>query len=117
MAVTITEITYGTVKKIKFAWTSAADGTASGATPNVYDGQALMLVTDPDGTDAPTDNYDITITDSDGVDVLAGVGADRDTAVTEYVVANLGAVAKSKLTINVANAGAAKKGIAYLYIR
>jgi len=118
--VTITEETYGTIKKIKFSWTSgdgAEDGTASGQTTNVYSGKILGLATDP-GSPAPTDDYDITVTDEDGMDVLMGGGADRDTANTEYVLsASLGAVANDKLTINVAAAGTNKKGIAYLYIR
>ena len=118
--VTITEETYGTIKKIKFAWTSgdgAEDGTASGQTTEVYSGKILGLATDP-GSPAPTDDYDITVTDEDGIDVLMGGGADRDTANTEYVLsASLGAVANDKLTINVAAAGTNKKGIAYLYIR
>lgn len=118
--VTIAEETYGTIKKIKFSWTSgdgAEDGTASGQTTHAYSGKILGLATDP-GSPAPTDNYDITVTDEDGMDVLMGGGADRDTANTEYVLsASLGAVANDKLTINVAAAGTNKKGIAYLYIR
>jgi hypothetical protein len=119
MAVTVTETTHTSVKKIKFAWTSAADGTASGATTKPYDGKVYLLTTVPaGGGSAPTDNYDLTITDSDSVDVLAGAGADRDTANTEQVVGtSLGAVAGSVLTINVANAGNAKSGTCYLYIR
>jgi len=119
-SVTITEETYGTIKKIKFAWVSGTvgeDGTASGQTTNVYSGKILGLATDP-GATAPTDDYDITVTDEDSMDVLMGAGADRDTANTEYVLsASLGAVANDKLTINVSNAGTSKVGIAYLYIR
>lgn len=118
--VTITEERIGTIKKIKFSWTSGdggEDGTASGQTTEVYSGKILGLATDP-GSPAPTDNYDITVTDEDGMDVLMGGGANRDTANTEYVLsASLGAVANDKLTINIAAAGTNKKGIAYLYIR
>jgi len=119
--VTILEETYGTIKKIKFSWTSGdggEDGTASGQTTYAYSGKILGLATDPDGVAIPTDNYDITMTDEDGMDVLMGGGADRDTANTEYVLStSLGAVANDKLTINIAAAGTNKKGIAYLYIR
>lgn len=119
--VTITEETYGTIKKIKFDWTSGTDaeaGTASGQTTNVYSGKILGLATVPDGTAVPTASYDITVTDEDGMDVLMGGGADRSDTATEYVLStSLGAVANDKLTINVAAAGSAKKGIAYLYIR
>lgn len=118
--VTVTETTHRTVKEIKYAWTSGSAGdagTASGATTNYYTGKLIWFVTDP-GATAPTDNYDITITDANSIDVLAGAGADRDTANTEYVAeASLGAVVESKLTINITNAGTSKVGTAYLYIR
>ena len=118
--VVITEETYGTIKKIKFSWTSgdgAEDGTASGQTTHAYSGKILGLATDP-GSPAPTALYDITVTDEDGMDVLMGGGADRSATVTEYVLSSsLGAVANDKLTINVSAAGTNKKGIAYLYIR
>jgi len=120
-SVIITEEIYGTIKKIKFAWTSGTidyEGIASGQTTKVYSGKILGLATDPDADAAPTPDYDITVTDDDGMDVLMGGGADRHTTNTEYVLsASLGAVANDKLTINVAAAGSAKKGIAYLYIR
>ncbi len=119
--VTITEETYGTIKKIKFAWTSGTGGdvgTASGQTSNVYSGKILGLATNPDAT-APDDNYTVTILDEDSMDVLMGAAVgNRDTANTEYILStSLGAVANDKLTINIASAGSAKIGIAYLYIR
>ena len=119
--VTITEETYGTIKKIKFSWTSgdgAEDGTASGQTSEVYSGKILGLATDP-GSTAPSDNYTITITDEDSMDILMGAAVgNRDTATTEYILStSLGAVANDKLTINVSSAGTSKQGIAYLYIR
>lgn len=118
MVVTITEVVHTSPKMVKFAWTSDdAAGTATGATTNYYSGKILGLATDP-GATAPTDNYDITITDKNGLDVLIGAGANRDTADTEYVAeASLGSVVASQLTINVSNAGNAKLGTAYLYIR
>ena len=119
MAVTATETTHTSVKKIKLAWTSDGSGDATGATSSAYDGKVIALVTVPaGGGSAPTDDYDITLTDSDSVDVLIGGGANRDTATTEVVAeASLGAVAGSVLTFTVANAGATKAGTAYVYIR
>ncbi len=115
--VVTTEITHTSMKKIKFAWTSSAGGAADATTTEYYDGKIFAFVTDPSAT-APTDNYDIVITDGDGIDVLLGAGANRDTANTEYVSqATLGGVAASKLTLAVTNAGNAKLGDAYLYIR
>ena len=88
------------------------------AVGTAYSGKILGLATDPDAT-APTDNYTITITDEDGMDVLMGAAVgNRDTANTEYILSTLlGAVANDKLTINVSSAGTNKVGIAYLYIR
>lgn len=121
--VAFTETRVGNVKKLKIAWTSGTSGgdagNATGASTYAYDGKVELLTTIPSGGGtAPSDNYDITLTDSDGVDVLGGGGTDRDTANTEQVLAsNLGAVASSKLTFTVSNAGNGKAGTAYVYIR
>ena len=116
--VVTTEETFGTVKKVSFAWTSSSGGAADATTTNVFSGAIMRLVTVPDGTDAPTDNYDVVVDDADGNDVLMGAGADRDTANTEQVLASsLGIVANDKLTLAVTNAGNAKKGTVILYIR
>lgn len=115
--VTVSEETYGSVKKIAWTWTSTAGGAADLITVGAYNGKIEMLVTDPSAT-APTDDYDVTVTDEDGTDVLAGAGANRDTANTEIVIASsLGIVANDKLTLNVTAAGAAKSGTVYLYVR
>lgn len=41
-----------------------------------------QVITDP-GSTAPTDNWDYTITDANGVDVLGGTGANRHTTTTQ----------------------------------
>lgn len=119
--VTISEQSLGIITRIKFDWltgsSSQTDIVTSSATTGWFNGQVVELATIPDSTAAPTDNYDIAITDSDGIDVLAGAGADRDTANTEYVVASLGYVMSSKLTFAITNAGTEMRGLAYLYIR
>ena len=116
--VVITEEVHGTIKKIKYAWTSDASGDADKTTLGALTGKILGLTTVPDGTDAPTDNYDVVVNDEDTVDVLMGGGANRDTANTEHVLStSLGAVAYDKLDLVVSNAGNAKKGIVYVWIR
>ena len=121
-ACTITEETFGTVKKVTWAWTSAADGSVGAAavsttTTNAYSGKIERLVTDP-GATAPTDNWDLVINDEDGTDVLVGAGANRDTANTEQVLAaSVGIVANDTLTMLVTNAGSGKTGTVYVYIR
>lgn len=119
MVCTITETTHGSVKKIKFAWTSDdAAGTATGTTTVPYSGRFIGLITVPSAVTAPDVNYDITITDVDGVDLLLGAGANRHNINTEFVAeASMAGVAHSKLTLNVAAAGNAKLGEVYLLIR
>jgi hypothetical protein len=117
--VTVTEENFSAVKKIKWSWTSDAAGAADQATSYAYTGALLRLVTEPgSGADQPTDLYDVTVTDEDGYDVLAGAGANRSNASTEQVLAtNLGAVANDKLTMHVTNAGDTKKGTVVVYLR
>ena len=116
--VTITEETIGTVKKIKFAWTSDAAGAADGTTTKAYTGEAIRLVTVPSGTAAPTDLYDVVVNDEDNTDVLMGAGANRSNTSTQQVLASsLGCVANDRLALAVTNAGNAKSGTVYLYIR
>lgn len=117
--VTLTEETVGSIVKIRWAWTSDGSGVVSGTlTTRAYNGALERLVTDPDGSAAPTDNYDVTILDEDGTDILMGAGADRDTATTEQVArASLGVVANDTLELRIANAGASKAGVVYLYLR
>ena len=116
---TVTEHKEKSIKLIKYAWTSDASGDVSQASTSKFDGEILAIATVPDGSAAPTDNYDITLTDENSLDVLAGQGANRDTANTEYVTAkeNLGVVHDSLLTLVVANAGNAKQGTFYVWIR
>lgn len=117
--VTVAERTHTSVKKITWTWVSTAGGAADGQTASAFDGKIERLVTVPAAAgSAPTDDYDITVTDADGVDVLLGAGANRDTANAEQVAAaSLGIVAGDRLTLNVTNAGNAKSGTVHLYIR
>ena len=115
----ITEDTTGGLQKIKWTWTCSSAGAYTGASTYRYNGYVAQLVTVPAaGGDAPTALYDVTITDGDSVDVLAGVGADRSATATEYKahVDGLGFIKSSLLTLNVSNAGDIKQGTAVLYI-
>lgn len=119
----------GPIKKIICDWVSdSATGAVSGTTRKIV-GHLIKGVTDPGGT-APTDNYDIAITDEEGVDVLAacaGTLANRDTANTEEVyffvkTADVAPLSISVhpavcdiLTIAVTNAGNSKNGQLILY--
>jgi len=117
--VTSVEITHTGIKKIAMTWISSAGGAADGTTSTAFDGKLIGLTTIPaGGASAPTDDYDVAITDAAGHDVLLGAGANRDTANTEHVAeASLGAVAGSRLTLAVTNAGDTKGGVVVLYVR
>ena len=123
MVVTTTEKTWTSVREISFAWTAdSVTGAATGATTAPFDGQALALITDPSGGGTqPDDNYDVTITDASGIDILNGLGANRDETNTELVLSTAAApfapVAGSVLTVNIANAGVSNAGVAILRIR
>lgn len=73
----------GLVKKVKLVATfDTGDGSfADHVLTSKLDGFLIALITKPTGS--PTDNYDITLTNALGVDVLQGVGANRDTANAE----------------------------------
>lgn len=66
------------------------------------DGTLLAIETNP-GAVAPTDNYDITLVDADGLDRLGGVGADRDTANTEYAAVGRVCSPDDTLTLTIVN--------------
>lgn len=121
---------YCNVRKVIVAWTSDdTTGAVTGTTGKIV-GMLIKGVTDP-GATAPTDNYDIAITDEESVDVLAGCSAglgNRDTANTEEVyftlkdTAGTGNIAAfpivcDALTIAVTNAGNSKTGQLILYYR
>ena len=63
----------------------AADGSfPATALATKIGGRIVALETNP-GSTAPTDNYDITLPDAEGDDVLQALGVNRDTANTEKV--------------------------------
>jgi hypothetical protein len=91
----------------------------SGTTTRFYTGKFIGLITNPDNSDVPSDNYTITVTDINGEDLLLGAAtANRDLTNTEYITeTSMAAVVGSKLTFNVSGAGNSKKGVIYLIIQ
>lgn len=119
----------GRIRKIVADWTSdAADGTCSGTTRKIS-GRLIKAVTDP-GSVAPTDDYDISITDEEGSDVLSpcqNTLANRDSTSTEQVyflvkdtagtplAQSLHPAVCDQLTISISNAGNSKTGQLIMY--
>ena len=118
--VTITEDTIPhAIRKIKWDWTCTDLGAVDSTTTKAYSGRVVrcVLASDAGGT-TPTDEYDVTILDADGYDVIHGAGADVTSAATVQVTdaTKLMWVKASKLQLKIANAGDAKGGIVILYI-
>ena len=115
----------GGIKRVAISWTSDASGDATYTTTQLG-GVILRVTFDPDGTAAPTDNYDITLKDENGIDVLAGSGANLSTSTTSSVcpqindqsaAAATAAAISGTLALAVSNAGNAKSGQVILYLK
>lgn len=108
------------IERIIIDWTSDASGNADVSITNLY-GFLVKFVTDPAAAgSAPTDNYDFTLVDENGIDALDSKGLDRDTSNTEqvYPVATNAATPVflcGTHTFTIANAGNAKSGRVVLY--
>lgn len=113
---TVTDYTAFALKKVKFEWTADAVGNVTvGTSAADYFGKVLTLVTIP-GTPAAQDNYDITIKDADGYDVLQGNGSNLGNSTIQYRALGLSSAVFGNLTLNVSAAGNATQGTAILYI-
>ena len=120
--VTIVEEIFDSVKLISWSWIggTAETALASATTTSFYTGRLIFAVTIPGTSDAPADNYSVTILDKNDVDVLADGGLNRATATTESILeANLGAAANTQLELVVQNSGSSgtANGVIYLFIR
>ena len=122
--VTLSEITHLPVKKLSMTWLADGSGDVS-VTPSVksYTGiiERAIFIPDAGGTQ-PLDNYDVTLLDSDGIDVLIanGTGTNLNNALTiqkDNVSDGLGAIVATTLSLVVENAGADNGGKVIVYIR
>jgi hypothetical protein len=116
------------IVKHTITWVSDASGNATVSSGMAVSGQIERVVIVPSTTAAPTALYDVTLTDTDSVDVLAGQGANlaasgntqvcpgvplKDGTTTSVVPV----VVDGVLTLNVTNAGASKAGSLIVYVR
>lgn len=108
------------LQKIQWDWLSASDGTVSSAASGWYCGKIVKvsLASDSGGT-APTNLYDVTIEDGDGLDVLSGNGANVTASATVYIndPTKMLWVRSGTLTLKVANAGDEKGGVVTMLIQ
>lgn len=114
--------------KYSIAWLSAADGSFSETLTNVQGRLERVSFIPGSGGTQPSDLYDLVITDDNGIDVLAGQGANLSNAtksnicpgvplkdgVTTSVVPM---TVSGSLAVAITNAGNAKTGTIVLYVR
>jgi hypothetical protein len=111
---------------ITIAWTAHTDGTVTStqSADKLY-GYIALVVVDP-GTPAPQALYDVTLTDSTGIDVMGGALADLSATAglqTMPIIGPSGTTAyagrfiDSKLTFNLSNNNVSgAKGTVYIYL-
>ena len=123
--VTVAEQLHRAVRSIRWTWVSDGSGDASGTdTEKIVLGTPMAVVFIPDtGGTTPADQYDVTILDADGADILRGQGADRAQTYSDtteqltYGDATEPRTFDSILSLVVANAGNAKGGQIVMYFR
>lgn len=114
------------LRRLKIAWTSTTGG-AAGDTIQL-DGYVTRVVFVPSASVAPTALYDVTLLDDGGVDVLSGQGANLSATVPNDVCPTMSAkdgtttatATRSVLgdhVLAIANAGSAKQGTIYIYLK
>jgi hypothetical protein len=114
------------VRRVSIDWISDASGDAT-ATTGIVSGTILGVTFNP-GSPAPTANYDVTLLDQAGRDVLAGLGANlsaTDTlgvcpgqAFTDGTTTSVAPISVNDvLTLAVSNAGDSKAGSIVLHLR
>jgi hypothetical protein len=117
----------GGVWKYAVAWTCDASGNVSGTTFDLGRGTIMQAKFAPGSAGVqPTDQYDVTITDADGADILDGFGANLSNATAKSFpnqsgggegAAALAFFPGGTVTPVVANAGNAKSGTITLYLK
>lgn len=83
--VTVSQVRVGNVRKVIAAVVaSSTDGSVPDTVLPAFEGTLLAFGTAP-GVTNPTANYDLTVVDQYGHDVLEGVGANRSASAAEKV--------------------------------
>lgn len=123
VVVTVNNRTLRGMTQYTLAWTSTAGGAVSANPVSVGPGwiESVKFVPGSGGTQ-PTDLYDVTLVDTNGVDVLNAQGANLSNATGLYLQFNPplffpGSGSSQTLDLVIANAGNAKTGVAYVWIR
>lgn len=111
------------VTQYTMAWVSTAGGAVSANAFPMKAGTIVGWKAVPDGGGTqPTDLYDLTLDDTNTVDLLAGGGANLSNATSTRKVPFLSTYGRvyfegGNVDLVVANAGAAKGGTVYVWVR
>ena len=124
-SMTTTKQTHKSVRRYQYDWVSAAGGTVTQTLDHI-NGMLVAVQFIPDGAAAPTNLYDVVITDQSGEDVLQGEGANLLTATSAWLVpvlqntiAGVGTALvplDGPLSLAITNAGNTKEGIIILWV-
>jgi hypothetical protein len=109
----------GYLHKVKFTLLSTTAGSDSEVTTEQFNDMLMRVIITPDGGGtAPSAAWDVTVTDSDGGDVLAGLGANLSETAVTYKSSNdgLGCVKSSALTCSATNMGEGKGATVTLFM-
>ena len=124
----------GSIRKVLISFTTDDTTGSVACTTRKIVGELIKIVTDP-GSAAPTDNWDVVLTDEEGVDlsvhmddvaIAALIARHTTTTLETYLpledTAGTGRIAAwpvvcDKLTVTVNNAGNSKTGQIILYYR
>jgi hypothetical protein len=113
------------VHVIHIPWTADTAGTYSCTLHDVYGKLGRVVFTPGAGDDAPTADYDVTVTDEDGEDVLGAKGTDLSATVRTSVACRTAdatttstseTVVGGALNVFITNAGESNKGTLRIYL-
>lgn len=105
---------FGVVRRCDVVWAASTNGVVDAAELGYFRGQILRMVLSHGAT--AEDGYDVTLTDENGIDVLAGLGTNVSTSTVlncspVYVTTSATATnivlfaVNDVLTLNISNAG------------
>ena len=114
------------MRRVTVTWTSDdTTGAVSGTSTEEFSGLFWGITTDP-GATAPTDAYDVCVTDETGLELLGGTagasstdgnGMNRDTTNTEFAQANPYPIPiDGPITVTITAAGNSKVGTIYMWV-
>ncbi len=122
-SITTTVSKKNSLVKYKMDWLSDASGDVNVDAIPMIQGEIQSVHYFPDaGGTQPSDNYDLTMADSYGVDILTGTGANLSQTTDTYAVPALSTYFKvvieaGSYDLVIANAGNAKGGIVEVIVR